>query len=305
VDPDRSIAVTPTLGPVVSVLFAFGAAFANALNVVTQHVASIAAPAREKGWRLAIYLVRNPLWLLGVGAMVAGFAFQAVALYDGQLSVVQTILVTELVFSLVIGRVWLRRDVVPAAWVSAAVTSAGLALFLVMAEPKGGHDSATAGAWLPALLTFGGLAAACTVLGGTGSPVRRAALYATASGIVWATLATLLKSASDIVATNGALALFEHGAVYGVVVTGIIGTVLTQAALHVGPLSVSQSLMVIVDPFVSIILGVWLFGEHFTGTPLHVALGAVGFAVMVVGVVFLVRTAPSFEGAATPAPSPA
>jgi len=158
---------------------------------------------------------------------------------------------------------------------------------------------------LPALLTFGGLAAACAVLGGTGSPVRRAALYATASGIVWATLATLLKSASDIVATNGALALFEHGAVYGVVVTGIIGTVLTQAALHVGPLSVSQSLMVIVDPFVSIILGVWLFGEHFTGTPLHVALGAVGFAVMVVGVVFLVRTAPSFEGAATPAPSPA
>ena len=132
--PDRWIIVTPTIGPVVSVLFAFAAAFANALNVVTQHVASIAAPPREKGWRLALYLVRNPLWLLGVGAMVAGFAFQAVALYDGQLSVVQTILVTELVFTLVIGRVWLRRDVVPAAWASASVTSAGLALFLIMAE---------------------------------------------------------------------------------------------------------------------------------------------------------------------------
>ena len=286
-------------------LFAFAAAFANALNVVTQHVASIAAPPREKGWRLALYLVRNPLWLLGVGAMVAGFAFQAVALYDGQLSVVQTILVTELVFTLVIGRVWLRRDVVPAAWASASVTSAGLALFLIMAEPKGGHDSATTAAWLPALLTFGGLAALFTVLGGTGSPVRRAALYAAASGIVWATLATCLKSSSDVLATGGLASLFEHGAIYGVVAAGIAGTILTQAALHVGPLSVSQPVMVIIDPFVSIILGIWLFGEHFTGTPLDVALGAFGFAVMVVGVVFLVRTAPSFEGAAAPAASPA
>jgi drug/metabolite transporter (DMT)-like permease len=289
---------------VVSVLFAFAAAFANALNVVTQHVASVAAPPRDKGWRLALYLVRNPLWLLGVGAMVAGFVFQAVALYDGQLSVVQTILVTELVFSLVIGRLWLRRDVVPAAWISACVTSAGLAAFLIMAEPKGGHDGATAGAWLPALLTFGGVAAVFTVLAGKGSPVRRAALYAAASGIIWALLATFLKAASDIVVSNGVFAVFQHGAIYGVVAAGIVGTVLTQAALHVGPLSVSQSLMVIVDPFVSIVLGVWLFGEHFTGSPLDVALGVLGFAVMIVGVVFLVRTAPSFEAAASPSPSP-
>jgi drug/metabolite transporter (DMT)-like permease len=290
---------------VVSVLFAFAAAFANALNVVTQHVASTAAPSRDKGWRLALYLVRNPLWLLGVGAMVAGFACQAVALYDGQLSVVQTILVTELVFSLVIGRLWLRRNVVPTAWVSACVTSAGLAVFLIMAEPKGGHDGATAGAWLPALLTFGGLAAVFTVLAGTGSPVRRAAFYAAASGIVWATLATFLKAASDVVATNGLVALFEHGAIYGVVAAGIVGTVLTQAALHVGPLSVSQPMMVIVDPFVSIVLGIWLFGEHFTGSAWDVALGALGFAVMVVGVVFLVGSAPSFEATPAPSPSPA
>src|SRR6516164_2698633 len=102
-----------------SVLFAFAAAFSNALNVVTQHVASTAASPRDKGWRLALYLVRNPLWLLGVGAMIASFVFQALALYNGRLSVVQSILVSELVFSLVIGRLWLRRAVVAAAWGSA------------------------------------------------------------------------------------------------------------------------------------------------------------------------------------------
>ncbi len=78
--------------------------------------------------------------------------------------------------------------------------------------------------------------------------------------------------------------------------TGIIGTVLTQAALHVGPLGVSQPLMVIVNPVVSIGLSVWLYGEHFTGGARKSPPG-MGFALMVVGVVFLARTAPSFAAA--------
>jgi drug/metabolite transporter (DMT)-like permease len=283
---------------VVSVLFAFAAAFTSALNLVTQHVASTAAPPRDRGWRLALYLIRNPLWLFGVVAMVGSFVFQAVALYNGRLSVVQSILVTELVFSLVIGSVWLRRHVTAAAWVSASVTSVGLAIFLIMAEPRGGHPQATAQAWLPALLTWGGLAAVFAVLAGRGSPVRRAALYAASSGIVWATLATFLKSATEVLATSGVPTMLVRGSVYGVIVAGIAGTVLTQAALHYGPLAVSQPVMVIVNPFVSIILGVWLYGEHFIGGPLQIGLGALGFAAMVVGVVFLATTAPSF--AATP-----
>jgi drug/metabolite transporter (DMT)-like permease len=286
-----------------SVAFAFASAFANALNVVTQHVASTAAPARDKGWRLAMYLIRNPLWLSGVAAMVGAFVFQALALYHGRLSVVQSILVTELVFSLVIGRLWLRRKVVPAAWASAGVTSAGLAVFLVMSEPQGGHPGPTAQVWLPALLTAGVAAAVCAVLAGRGSPRRRAALYATASGIVWAALASFIKSVTDTLAADGIPAVLASGAVYGVVIAGIAGTLLTQAALHYGPLAISQPFMVIVNPLVSIILGVWLYGEHFTGGAPKIAIGALGFAAMVIGVVFLARTAPSF--AATPTESPA
>jgi drug/metabolite transporter (DMT)-like permease len=282
-----------------SVLFAFGAAFANALNVVTQHVASTAAPAKDKGWRLALYLIRNPLWLFGVAAMVGSFVLQALALYNGRISVVQSIMVTELVFSLVIGRMWLRRQVVPAAWASALLTSAGLAVFLIMSEPKGGHPQATAAAWLPALLTCIGVVGLFSLLARGGSPVRRAALYASSSGIVWALLATFLKSATEVLGTKGVLSMLANGAIYGVIAAGVVGTVLTQAALHCGPLAVSQPLMVIVDPFVSIVLGVALFGEHFVGGPGKIVAGAVGFGVMIVGVVFLARTAPSFE--ATPA----
>jgi drug/metabolite transporter (DMT)-like permease len=279
----------------VSALFAFAAAFSNALNLVTQHVASTAAPAKDKGWRLAVYLVTNPLWLLGSGALLGGFVFQALALYKGRLSVVQAILVTELVFSLLIGRIWLRRPVRGAAWASASVTGAGLALFLAMSQPEGGHANPTRAAWLPVLLTMGGAVVALCLVARSGPDRRRAACYATASGIVWATTATLIKAATDAFASGGVVGLFEHGAVYGVAVTGLLGTILTQAALHRGPLAVSQSLMVIVDPLVSILLGVWLFGERFTHPPAEIAAGALGFATMVVGVVCLTRTAPSFE----------
>ena len=178
----------------VSILFAFAAAFISAyLTSSPSTSASTAAPVKDKGWRLALYLVRNPLWLFGVGAMVGSFVFQALALYKGRMSVVQSILVTELVFSLVIGSVWLRRDVAPAAWASASVTSVGLAVFLVMSEPSGGHPEATGRRGCRpcsrAASPF------WSVLAGRGSPVRRAALYATA-GDRGAALATFVKSAT-------------------------------------------------------------------------------------------------------------
>jgi hypothetical protein len=102
-------------GVTFAVVFALVAAFSNAVNLMTQHSASVAAPKREKGWRLGLYLVRQPLWLLGGAAAVGSYAFQALALHNGPMSVVQPVLVTELVFVMVLRRVWIRQHVAPAA----------------------------------------------------------------------------------------------------------------------------------------------------------------------------------------------
>src|SRR4051812_13849744 len=111
---------------------AFVSAFFSSVNVAVQHVASTAAPSGVAGWRLAVYLLRSPLWLLGAAATVGAFVFQAWALHGGRLSVVQSILITELLFTLVIGTVWLRRTVSAAAWLSAGLTAVALALFLII-----------------------------------------------------------------------------------------------------------------------------------------------------------------------------
>lgn len=276
-----------------TVVLALVAALSNAVVVVTQHAASVAAPEGTSGTRLVRYLVRSPLWLSGWVALIAAFVFQALALHHGDLSVVQPLLVVELVFALALRRVWLHQSIVGAAWASAVLTCAGLAIFIAMAEPEGGGTTPTSAHWMVAVVACGAAAGLMAVLAGRGSPIRRAALYGTASAVVWALEATFIKTTTDTITRFGVAGTFAHWPLYAMAVGGAVGTVLQQAALHVGPLSVSQPLMVIVDPVVSIWLGVWLFREHFNGDPGTLAVAAAAFLVMAVGVVALVRTSPS------------
>jgi drug/metabolite transporter (DMT)-like permease len=275
-----------------TVVFALAAAFSNAVNLLTQHSASVGAPEREKGWRLVVYLFRQPLWLLGWIAAVGGFAFQAVALHYGQLSVVQPILVTELVFVLVLRRVWIRQEVARAAWTAVLVVCGALAVFLTVAEPTGGNLTPETAEWLSVLLVFGGVIALLAVLGMRGSPTRRTALFAVAAALAWALMATFLKTATETLTTSGLSGMLTRWPVYALVAAAIAGTLLEQAALHVGPLSVSQPLLVITNPLASIILSIWLFDERFTDSPAKIATAVAAIVILAIGVIALSRTAP-------------
>ncbi len=286
-----------------TVVFALAAAFSNAVNVLTQHSASVSAPKREKGWRLVGYLFRQPLWLFGWIAAAGGFAFQAIALHDGQLSVVQPILVTELVFVLVLRRVWIRQDVARAAWASVLVVCVALAVFLTVAEPTGGRPAPETAVWVSALVVFGGTIALLAALGMRGSPVHRAAVFAVAAALAWALMATFIKTATDTLTTSGITGMLTGWPVYALAAAAVTGTLLEQSALHVGPLSVSQPLLVIINPFASIALSVWLFDERFTDSPAKIAIAVLAFAALAIGVTVLSRTAPKDLSPARPARS--
>ena len=277
-----------------SALFALCAAFSNALFVTTQHVASTSGRiGRASGLKLVGELIRSPLWLFGWAGGLGGFLFQAAALKNGQLSVVQALLVTELVFGLLLRRAWLKQTIRSAAWASAALTCAGVGFFVVVHQPEGGTPTPSTHAWAGVLAVFGGGAALMSLAARWGPPRRKAALYATAAAIIWALVATFIKAATETLTESGVAALFTHWPVYALAAGGVAGIVLVQAALHVGPLSISQPLLVIVDPFVSVILSIWLFQEHYANDPAAVAASVLTFAAMCVGVVALTRTAPS------------
>src|SRR3984885_11196912 len=175
------------------IVFALLAALCNAVSVIERHIASTADADRPSGRRLVGYLLRNPRWLAGWGAQIGAFAFQAVALQLGQVSVVQPLLVTELVMGLVLRRVWIRQAVAGAAWAGAAAACAGLAVFIVAAEPRGGHAGPTGGHWTAAVVACVAVVAALVAGASGGSPARRATLYGLAGGITWALEATFIK----------------------------------------------------------------------------------------------------------------
>jgi drug/metabolite transporter (DMT)-like permease len=223
---------------------------------------------------------------------VGSFSFQALALHHGQLSVVQPILVTELVFVLVLRRVWIRQDVARAAWAAVLVVCVALAVFLIVAEPTGGHPAPETAEWVSAVSVFGGSIAALALLGMRGSPVRRAAVFATAAALAWALMATFIKTATETLATFGIGGMLTRWPVYALAAAAVTGTLLEQSALHVGPLSISQPVLVVTDPFASIILSVWLFDERFTDSPARIAVAILAFAVMAAGITVLSRTSP-------------
>ena len=81
-----------------------------------------------------LYLIRNPLWLFGWVALAGAFVFQALALHDGLVSIVQPLLATELVVSIGLS-IWLFGEhftsngaVLALAAVAFAVMCAGVVL---------------------------------------------------------------------------------------------------------------------------------------------------------------------------------
>jgi hypothetical protein len=70
-------------------------------------------------------------------------------------------------------------------------------------------------------------------------------------------------------------------------VFGLLGLFLTQNAFHAGPLAASQSTLVLVDPLVSICLGIALYGDTLRTSGWYGPLEALSLLVMFMGAVFL------------------
>jgi drug/metabolite transporter (DMT)-like permease len=71
--------------------------------------------------------VRQPAWLLGGLFLIGTFVFQALGLYFGPLSLVQPVLVLELIFTLGLRVFLLHDDIAARTWSAALTICLGLA----------------------------------------------------------------------------------------------------------------------------------------------------------------------------------
>ena len=276
-----------------AIVFAVLSALSNAGSAVLQRLAVVDRTSEARSlWRTAIDLVRQPVWLLGGLFLIGTFGFQALALYFGPLSMVQPVLVLELIFTLGL-RVFLLHDgIASRTWSAALMICLGLGAFLVVASPSEGTHVPNAGQWMLAVGTRALIVVALLLLARYGSAARRAALFGAATAVVWSVDAAFMKQTVDELAHSGLPGLLTHWPLYAMIATGVLGTILLQAAYAVGPLAASQAPVLIVDPLASIVLGIELFHEQLRTGPGYVFGAVVSLAVLGAGVVMLSIWAP-------------
>ena len=117
----------------------------------------------------------------------------------------------------------------------------------------------------------------------------RAALFGTASAIGFAFTAALIKAVGDYFAQDW-VSIFVHPQTYGLALFGLASVYLAQNAYHAGPIVASQSTIVLVDPLVSIIIGVTLFGDNLRTSGAWGPLEAFSLLVLFAGAFSLVQS---------------
>jgi drug/metabolite transporter (DMT)-like permease len=301
--------------PAIAVVLTLAAAFAFGLSSVAEQRNTKLVPDRGSfSPRLLADLARHRGWLAALGVQIAGNVLQVVALHFGALALVQPLLVCDLLFAVAIAMAARRRGRRPrqiqrrgrrprqiqrrrhppdrVMLAGVLCTAAGIAGFIAVGRPGGGHKTVGFAAVLPLVAALAAVLAAC-LAGARWGPRRfRSRWLATACGVDFGVTAFLLKVVPDTL-PQGFSDPLRQWPLYLVVIVGPIGFLLNQSAFQAGAL-IAPVLAIItaLDPLVSIgIARVWL-DESFASSPADLAAEALSLAVMTGGVVALAHRAP-------------
>jgi drug/metabolite transporter (DMT)-like permease len=280
----------------VGLLFAVLAAAANAFATVLQRIGVEDAVAQRSGQGLVASVLHRPIWFAGLALSGSSFLLQAIALSKGDLSEIQPVMVTELLFLLAILALWFHHPLGWREWLGAFGTAFGLGLFLATSSPGGGRGRPSAADWVLLLAASGGALVVSVVTARRGPRWFRAAAYGFGGGIAFALTAAFVKTAADQWA-RGPLYAMTHWQAYSVAAAGLIGLLLTQHALEAGPVAASQSSLLVVNPLSSIVMGIWLFGDHLRVGGDRLSLEVLGLACMFLSL-FILASSPLVNASA-------
>jgi drug/metabolite transporter (DMT)-like permease len=275
----------------VIIFLALFAAFVFGGGVVLQQRAAMEVPleyAARPG--LLVRLFRRPLWMLGLVADVAGFGLQAAALHRGSLVVVQPLITTSLLFTLIFAAIWYHESISFSEWMSVLLVLVGLSVFLVVASPNETSSSLdVSGATWVLCAAVVVLVMIAAVLGGLrAAGPARAALFGLAAGVADAFMAVLAKAFAGSF-DNGVASVFRSWTPYALIVGGAVSLLLISTAYQAGHATVSLPIITVTDPLVGSLIGISVFGEHLMVGGYHGPLVVLALATMTTGLVTLSR----------------
>lgn len=283
--------------------FALVAALCVAMSAVSRQREAARLPEGQLG-RFGVIgsLVRRPNWWLGTAVGAGGYVFQALALGRGSVLLVQSLLVTSLLFALPLAAAFAGRSVRRAEWIWAGVLVFSIVVFVVVGDPRQGkqhvapsHWAVTAAIGIPLLLI-------CLFAARGGSGHRRALLLGLASGTMFAVAAVLTKSTVALIG-DGAAELFTSPVPYALVVVGLTAVTLQQNAYHAGDLQASLPAATVAEPVLAATLGVLLLDEYLDIDRDHLVALVIALATMVAATLALARSAAAEPGPADALPA--
>lgn len=247
---------------VLVVVFALCAAIFAAIGIVVRQRATLDVP-EEHGVSTVMFatLLRRPLWWAGTAAAVAGFVFQALALNNGSLIVVQPLLVSALLFALPLSARLAHRRVTRGAWLWAVLLTVSLAVFIFLAHPRANERVAPAPTVAAVVALCAAIVVGCVVVAVRGRGWKRAVPLAAAVGVMFGLIAVLTKILMFMLDRGSVTDVLATPVPYALVFLGVTATLLQQSSFHAGALQMSVPTMVVVEPMAAVLLGVFLLGE--------------------------------------------
>ena len=289
----------------VAIVSALLAAFWAAVGIVVrQRVACGVPDDKAMSAAMATTLVREPLWWAGTLAAVAGYAFQALALANGSLLLVQPLLVSSLLFALPMSARLCHQRITWAEWGWATLLTAALAVFVLVGQPREGHYRPPVPAWTLALVLTVPLLIVCVVAARRVGGRPRAMLLAVPVAVLLGMIAVLTKICTHRFAVGGWHGLLTIPALYVLVALAAMLTVVQQAAFHAGALQASVPIMLVGEPIVAVVLGVVVLGEHLSVRGPAALVLTVAVLAMAAAAIALGRDQGSEANSLTQRPSP-
>jgi drug/metabolite transporter (DMT)-like permease len=228
---------------------------------------------------------------LGIGLDIGAYFLEALALASGSIVLVQTLLVSGLLFALPLSAIGREHRPGRNDWLAALAVVIGIVVFLSVGDPNNGHWHATLSDWIIAFMVCGSVILLMIVATRHAEPHNRALGLAVATGASYALTAALTKQVVHVVERHGFGGLPSHWPVYGLAVFSIVGLILNQSAFNAGHLAASLPALAVTNPMLSSILGVALFEESLAAHGvLQYAITAMAVAVMFTGVIRLARS---------------
>jgi drug/metabolite transporter (DMT)-like permease len=255
--------------------------------VLQQNAASHAPLSDFLSPRLLLDLIRVPRWLGGIGLMVCGMALGAIALGQGEISLVEPLLATNLLFALALSRSQTKQPLGRQGWAGLALLAGGVTAFIVAGQPKGGDAVADPlRHWLIVGIMVG-LALLATTYAKRSSLSAAPVFLGLAAGLLYGVQDALTRVSGQRFVEGGWGELLTGWQPYGVLVLGVTGLVLVQSAFETAPLRMSLPALTAAQPLAGIVCGVGFLGDQLHTDVGALAWEAAGLAAIVAGIVLL------------------